>query len=62
MDFLRRHDKEITEDISVSLRDRDAWKYGKLKQLGLLGELAVIAHDVVGGVLATGELKNRAQE
>lgn len=52
MDFLRGHDKEFTEDISGSLRDRDAWKPGQLKRLGLKGELAVLAHDVVNGVLA----------
>ncbi|KAG8775876.1 hypothetical protein FRC12_001222, partial [Ceratobasidium sp. 428] len=52
MDFLRTNDKGIPEDISVSLRDRDAWKYGRLKNLGLQGELAVIASDVVGGLLA----------
>ncbi|QRV80121.1 potassium voltage-gated channel family protein [Ceratobasidium sp. AG-Ba] len=52
MDFLRRHNSEITEDISVSLRDRDAWKYGILKNVGLQGEIAIIAADVVGGLLA----------
>lgn len=52
MDFLRGY-KDV-EDISLSLRDRDAWKPATLKQLGLKGELAVIAHDVVGGILAAG--------
>ncbi|CUA76591.1 Potassium channel subfamily U member 1 [Rhizoctonia solani] len=52
MDFLRGPDKEYTEDISGSLRDRDAWKPGELKQLGLKGELAALAHDTVNGVFA----------
>ncbi|CAE6481396.1 hypothetical protein ACGC1H_007331 [Rhizoctonia solani] len=52
MDFLRGPDKEFTEDISGSLRDRDAWKPGQLKQLGLKGELTALAHDTVNGVLA----------
>ncbi|KAF8604869.1 WD40 repeat-like protein [Ceratobasidium sp. AG-I] len=50
MDFLRGY-KDI-DDISLSLRDRDSWKPAVLKQLALKGELAVIAHDVVGGILA----------
>ncbi|CAE6458729.1 unnamed protein product [Rhizoctonia solani] len=52
MDFLRGPDKEFTEDISGSLRDRDAWKPGQLKQLGLKGELAALAQDTVNGVFA----------
>ncbi|KAJ1302415.1 hypothetical protein OPQ81_002733 [Rhizoctonia solani] len=52
MDFLRGPEKEFTEDISGSLRDRDAWKPGQLKQLGLKGELAALAHDTVNGVFA----------
>ncbi|CAE6430066.1 unnamed protein product [Rhizoctonia solani] len=52
MDFLRGPDKEFTEDISGSLRDRDAWKPGQLKQLGFKGELAALAHDTVNGIFA----------
>ena len=52
MDFLRGY-KDI-DDISLSLRDRDSWKPAVLKQLGLKGELAIIAHDIVGGLLAAG--------
>ncbi|KAF8704376.1 Lethal giant larvae(Lgl) like, C-terminal, partial [Rhizoctonia solani] len=52
MDFLRGPDKEFTEDISGSLRDRDAWKPGQLKQLGFKGELAALAHDTLNGIFA----------